>query len=68
MPQFIWGEKINASRKGLVVKILGQTNRTHSKLVRDFSKKLLTGIFECPKLHFGQKKLKKKNFIFFHFS
>ena len=48
-----------------MVKILGRTNRTHSKLVRDFSKKLLTGIFGCPKLHFGQKKLKKKNFIFF---
>ena len=26
-------------KKGLVVKILGWTNRTHSKLVRDFSKK-----------------------------
>ena len=36
-------------KKGLVVKILGRTNRTHSKLVRDFSKKLLTGIFGCPK-------------------
>ena len=42
-------------KKGLVVKILGRTNRTHSKLVRDFSKKLPTGIFGCPKLYFGQK-------------
>ena len=40
-------------KKGLMVKILGRTNRTHSKLVRDFSKKLLTDIFGCPKLHVG---------------
>ena len=41
------------SKKGLVVKILGRTDRTHSKLVRDFSKNLLTDIFGCPKLHVG---------------
>ena len=40
-------------KKGLVVKILGRTDRTHSKLVRDFSKNLLTDIFGCPKLHVG---------------
>ena len=48
-----------------MVKILGWTNRTHSKLVRGFSKKLLKGIFGCPKLHFGQKKIEEKKFIFF---
>ena len=42
-----------SGKKGLVVKIVGQTNRMHSKLARDFSKKLLTGIFGCPKLHVG---------------
>ena len=61
-------KKTREVKKGLVVKILGRTNRTHSKLVRDFSKKLLTGIFGCPKLHVGQKKLKKKISYFFHFS
>ena len=40
-------------KKGLVVQILRWTDRVHSKLVRDFSKKLLTGIFGCPKLHVG---------------
>ena len=52
-------------KKGLVVQILRWTDRVHSKLVRDFSKKLLTGIFGCPKLYFGQKKIEEKNFIFF---
>ena len=33
------------------------------KIGQRFFKKLLTGIFGCPKLHFGQKK--RKNFIFF---
>ena len=40
-------------KKGLVVQILRRTDRVHSKLVRDFSKKLLTDIFGCPKLHVG---------------
>ena len=48
-----------------MVKILGRTNRRHSKLVRGFSKKLLKGIFGCPKQHFGQKKIEEKNFKFF---
>ena len=48
-------------KKGLVVKILGRTNRKHSKLVRDFSKKILTGIFG----HILDKKIEEKNFIFF---
>ena len=39
-------------------------NRAHSKLCRDFWKKVLTCIFGCPKLHLGQKKLKKKFQIF----
>ena len=74
IPRIVRGSNIVAQvvqhqkKKGLVVKMLGRTNRTHSKLVRDFSKKLLTGIFGCPKLHVGQKKLKKKNSYFFHFS
>ena len=33
-----------------MVQILGWTDRGHSKLVRHFSKKLLTDIFGCPKL------------------
>ena len=33
-----------------MVQILGWTDRAHSKLVRHFSKKLLTDIFGCPKL------------------
>ena len=43
-------------------------DRAHSKLCRDFWKKVLTCIFGCPKLHLGQKKLKKKisNFFTFH--
>ena len=45
-----------AEKKGLVVQILRWTDRVHSKLVRDFSKKLLTAIFGCPKLHFRPKK------------
>ena len=50
----VWQMKVQEiQKKGLVVKILGRTNRTHSKLVRDFSKKLLTDIFGCPKLHVG---------------
>ena len=44
-----------------MVKILGRTNRTHSKLVRDFSKKLLTGIFGFPKLDFRPKRIEVKN-------
>ena len=59
---------MNMAFEASVVQILGRTDRTHSKLVRDFSKKLLTGIFGCPKLHVGQKKLKKKRSYFFHFS
>ena len=51
-------------KNGLVVQILRRTDRVHSKLVRDFSKKLLTGIFGCPKLRFRQKNC-KKNFRFF---
>ena len=44
-------KNLHCLKKGLVVKILGRTNRRHSKLVRDFSKKFLTNIFGCPKLH-----------------
>ena len=32
-----------------------------------FQKKLLKSIFGSPKLHLGQKKLRKKNFKFFSF-
>ena len=35
-------------------------NKRDSYLCRDFSKKLLKSIFGSPKLHLGQKKLRKK--------
>ena len=54
-------DNLISSKKGPVVKILGRTNRGHSKLVRDFSKKLLAGIFGFPELDFGPKKIKVKN-------
>ena len=49
-------------KRGMTIQISPAPNRRHSKMCRDFWKKLLICIFGCPKLYLGLKKLKKKKF------
>ena len=54
-------------KRGMTIQISPAPNRRHSKMCRDFWKKLPICIFGCPKLYLGWKKLKKNFFKFFIF-
>ena len=46
-------------KRGMTIQISPAPNRRHSKMCRDFWKKLPICIFGCPKLYLGWKKFKK---------